>query len=61
MEPLLATIGAALVTAMTTDAWQKARDAAVELWRRTDPDRAEAVQDELAKLRERALDAFRAL
>jgi hypothetical protein len=39
--------GAALVTLMATDAWQAAREGFVQLWRRVQPHRAEAVAAEL--------------
>jgi len=39
--------GAALVTLMATDAWQAAREGFVQLWRRVQPLRAEAVAAEL--------------
>ena len=57
MEPLMVTAATALVTAMTTDAWQKARAAAVALWQRARPDQAEAVADDLGELREQAVAA----
>ncbi|MGC5000047.1 hypothetical protein [Streptomyces sp. DT195] len=39
--------GATLVTLMATDAWQTAREGFVQLWRRMQPQRAEAVAAEL--------------
>lgn len=39
--------GAALVTLMTTDAWQAAREGFVQLWRRVQAHRADAVAAEL--------------
>ncbi|MFF5568180.1 hypothetical protein ACFY7Z_25170 [Streptomyces sp. NPDC012623] len=39
--------GATLVALMVTDAWQAAREGFVQLWRRTQPQRAEAVAAEL--------------
>jgi hypothetical protein len=41
-----------LVTSMTSDAWQRARDGIVSLWRRVSPDRAETVAGELDADRE---------
>ncbi|MEE1755234.1 nSTAND1 domain-containing NTPase [Streptomyces sp. SP18CS02] len=51
---------AALVGAMTTDAWQQARAALVAWWRRMRPQQADRVDDALAESRERALTARRA-
>ncbi|MYS22519.1 hypothetical protein GA0115240_142182 [Streptomyces sp. DvalAA-14] len=39
--------GATLVTLMATDAWQAAREGFVQLWRRMQPNRAEAISAEL--------------
>ncbi|MFH8936021.1 hypothetical protein [Streptomyces griseosporeus] len=57
MDPLVATAGAALVAAMATDAWQQARAAVLELWRRTHPERVPAIEGELAEVREDVLAA----
>ena len=43
--------GAAVVRALTTDAWENARDAVVRLWQQADPRLAEAVKTELPEVR----------
>ncbi|MEW2116492.1 hypothetical protein AB0945_15110 [Streptomyces sp. NPDC005474] len=64
MEPetvlLAQSAGVTLVTLMTTDAWHRTRDGIVQLWRRMQPDRAEAVVAELDVTREDALAATEA-
>lgn len=57
MDPLVATAGTAVVAAMATDAWQQARAAVLELWRRTHPERVPAIEGELAEVREDVLAA----
>lgn len=59
MDPvtLAATAGSALVGAMATDTWAKARDAIVGMWRRGRPDRAPSVERELEQLRRQTVDA----
>ncbi|MGW3571540.1 hypothetical protein ACWDSL_48000 [Streptomyces sp. NPDC000941] len=51
MEPQLAdlarTAGSTVVTLMATDAWQRARERIVALWRRAQPDRADGIDGEL--------------
>lgn len=49
--------GVTLVTLMTTDAWSRTREGITQLWRRTQPHRAEAVLAELDATREDALAA----
>ncbi|MFF2381583.1 hypothetical protein [Streptomyces sp. NPDC058108] len=49
--------GATLVTLMATDAWQRLRDGITQLWRRTQPERAETVAAELTVCREDVLAA----
>jgi hypothetical protein len=51
VDPLILSAATALVTAMVTDGWQAAREGAVKLWRRVHPDRAPAVEAELAEVR----------
>ncbi|MFE2994837.1 hypothetical protein ACFXG4_07485 [Nocardia sp. NPDC059246] len=51
MDPLVLAAGTALVTAMATDGWTQARDAAVDLWRRVHPQRVPAIQEELEEVR----------
>jgi hypothetical protein len=55
MEPIADAVGTALVSAMTTEAWQQARAAAVALWRRVYPGRAETVKAELSETRDEIL------
>ncbi|WP_055524057.1 hypothetical protein [Streptomyces graminilatus] len=61
MEPeavlLAQSAGITLVTLMTTDAWHRTREGIAQLWRRTQPDRAEAVLAELEVTREDAVAA----
>jgi hypothetical protein len=52
--------GATLVTLMATDAWHRARDGITQLWRRTQPERAETVVAELEAGREDVLAAVAA-
>jgi hypothetical protein len=51
MDPEIATLagsaGTTVVTLMATEAWQRARDGMVALWRQVHPDRADAVSAEL--------------
>ncbi|MER6784820.1 hypothetical protein ABT330_09310 [Streptomyces sp. NPDC000658] len=49
--------GATLVTLMATDAWHRVRDGITQLWRRTQPERAETVTAELEATREDVLAA----
>ncbi|WP_149182102.1 hypothetical protein [Streptomyces sp. TRM49041] len=49
--------GATLVTLMATDAWHHVRDGITQLWRRTQPERAEIVAAELETGREDVLAA----
>ncbi|MFE6825449.1 hypothetical protein [Streptomyces sp. NPDC057690] len=49
--------GATLVTLMATDAWHRVRDGITQLWRRTQPERAETVAAELTACREDVLAA----
>ncbi|GAA1232985.1 hypothetical protein GCM10009665_24090 [Kitasatospora nipponensis] len=51
MDPEIAALatsaGGTVVTLMATEAWQRTRDGLVALWRRAEPERAEAVGGEL--------------
>ncbi|MDQ0683404.1 hypothetical protein QFZ56_002367 [Streptomyces achromogenes] len=49
--------GATLVTLMATDAWHRVRDGIAQLWRRTQPERAETVTAELEATHEDVLAA----
>jgi hypothetical protein len=51
--------GAALVTAMATDAWQAAREGIIRLWRHMQPDRADTVAAELEAGQAEVLTAVR--
>lgn len=61
MDPEIAALagsaGTTVVTLMATDAWQRIRDGMVGLWRRTYPERAEAVGVELDSTRADVLAA----
>ncbi|WBB99577.1 MULTISPECIES: hypothetical protein [unclassified Solwaraspora] len=59
IDPVAAATGAALIQAIATDAWEKARDGAVALWRRVRPQQADAVAAELAEVREEVMAARR--
>lgn|GEM_PF-1000800 len=48
---LAGSAGTTVVTLMATDAWQRLRDGVVELWRRTCPERADAIGGELEATR----------
>ncbi|PAZ14140.1 hypothetical protein CLM62_22235 [Streptomyces sp. SA15] len=49
---LASTAGTAVVTALTTNVWERTRTAVGSLWRRACPDRAETVEAELLETRE---------
>ncbi|MFH9174364.1 hypothetical protein [Streptomyces albogriseolus] len=49
--------GSTLVALMATDAWHQVRDGITQLWRRTQPERAETVAAELEAGREDVLTA----
>lgn len=61
MDPELATLASAAATAvvkaLTTTMWEQARAAIGALWRRAHPDRAEAVEAEIADTREQLVQA----
>lgn len=57
VDPMIMSAGTALVAAMATDAWQQARAAVLDLWRRRHPERVPAVEGELAEVREGLLRA----
>ncbi|WFE28492.1 hypothetical protein O7623_04575 [Solwaraspora sp. WMMD791] len=59
IDPIAAATGAALIQAIATDAWEKARDGAVALWRRVRPQQADAVAAELVEVRDEVLIARR--
>ncbi|MEU2243537.1 hypothetical protein ABZ572_29470 [Streptomyces sp. NPDC018338] len=44
---LAGTAGTTLVTLLTTEAWQRVSDGITSLWRRAEPERAEAISAEL--------------
>nr|WP_206324382.1 hypothetical protein [Streptomyces sp. HNM0574] len=54
---MAATAGSALVTQLTTEAWQGARDRFVALWRRARPERAEGLAAEIEATRDDLLAA----
>ncbi|MFD6974521.1 hypothetical protein [Streptomyces sp. NPDC059979] len=47
MAALVGTAGTTLVASLTTEAWQRTRDGFASLWRRAQPERAEAITAEL--------------
>jgi hypothetical protein len=55
MEPelidLARSAGSTVVTLMATDAWERAREGVVALWRRVSPSRADGVEEELEAAR----------
>lgn len=51
MDPITVAAASVLVHAMSTDAWQQAQAAMVELWRRVAPDQGEAIHAELTQTR----------
>ncbi|MFJ6730396.1 hypothetical protein ACIQPQ_36400 [Streptomyces sp. NPDC091281] len=57
MDPIVLAAGTALVGAMATDAWQQARAAVVDLWRRVHADQADGVGSELDAVHTRILTA----
>lgn len=61
MQPELTSVaqsaGTTLVTLMTTDIWQRAREGITRLWQRIQPHRAELVSAELDASRQDALTA----
>ncbi|MDG4766158.1 hypothetical protein O7632_32150 [Solwaraspora sp. WMMD406] len=59
IDPIAAATGAALIQAIATDAWEKARDGAVALWRRVRPQQADTIGAELAEVRDEVLTARR--
>ncbi|MFH0245293.1 hypothetical protein ACGRHY_23395 [Streptomyces sp. HK10] len=64
MDPEIAALagsaGTTVLTLMVTDAWERARDGVVSLWRRVHPDRADAVGAELEATRSDLLAAAEA-
>lgn len=57
MDPITQAAGAALVQAITTDAWQQVKDAFVKLWHRIHPEGDVRVGVDLDELRAQALQA----
>ncbi|MER7485604.1 hypothetical protein ABTY20_06755 [Streptomyces sp. NPDC126497] len=57
MDPIVVSAGSALVAAMATDGWERARAALVSLWQRVRPEQAGTVGAELATVRARLLIA----
>ncbi|MER6099514.1 hypothetical protein ABT154_27420 [Streptomyces sp. NPDC001728] len=57
MVELARAAGAAVITVMATDAWERTRDGVVALWRRVSPSRADGVAGELEATREDLLAA----
>jgi hypothetical protein len=57
MDPFILAAATAIVSAMATDAWQQARSAITQLWRRVHPERVAAIVGELAEVRGEVLAA----
>ncbi len=57
VDPIVVAFGTALVGAMATDVWQRARASVVALWRRVHPQHADIVEADLEGLRGQVLDA----
>jgi hypothetical protein len=57
VDPIVVAFGTALVGAMATDVWQRARASVVALWRRVHPQQADTVEADLEGLRAQILDA----
>ncbi|MDW6060011.1 hypothetical protein SAZ11_20865 [Streptomyces sp. FXJ1.4098] len=57
MVALAGTAGTTLVTMLTTEAWQSVREGFASLWRRAQPDRADAISAELEATRSDLLAA----
>jgi|SRR5215471_18355244 len=52
MDQFVLTAANTLIAAMATDGWNEARAGAVALWHRVHPDRAPAIESELAEVRD---------
>lgn len=57
MEAIVIAVGTALVGAMATDSWARARDAVVTWWRQVRPEHADEVSRDLDQLRAEAVTA----
>ncbi|MGW6144067.1 hypothetical protein [Streptomyces sp. NPDC055140] len=57
MAVLAGTAGTTLVTLLTTEVWQRARDGVASLWRRAEPERAGVISAELEVTRRELLAA----
>ncbi|MES4904821.1 MULTISPECIES: hypothetical protein [unclassified Streptomyces] len=57
MVALASAAGTTLVTTLTTEAWQSVREGFASLWRRAQPDRADAISAELDATRNDLLTA----
>jgi len=55
MDQLVSTASNALIAAMATDGWNEVRASVGALWRRVHPDRAPAIESELAEVRDEIL------
>jgi hypothetical protein len=54
---LVAAVASGLIAAMTSDVWEQAHSAIVELWRRVHPGRAQTIGAELVEARQEAIAA----
>ncbi|KUO06072.1 hypothetical protein [Streptomyces caeruleatus] len=57
LAALVSSAATAIVSALATDGWEKAKDVAGEFWRRVHPERAEMVEAELVDTRAELLAA----
>jgi hypothetical protein len=57
MDPFILAAATAIVSSMATGAWQQARSAVSQLWRRMHPERVAAIDGELAEVRSEVLAA----
>jgi hypothetical protein len=57
MDPLVLAAATAVVTAMSTDGWQQAREVVVKLWRRGRPDHLPAIEADLDDTRAEVVTA----
>ncbi|WP_069743875.1 hypothetical protein [Streptomyces sp. EN23] len=64
MDPQIVTVagaaGTAIVSAMATDGWQRARDGVVALWQRFRPESAEAIHEDFEENRRVLVNALQA-
>lgn len=57
MDPFILAAATAIVSSMATEAWQQARSAVGQLWRRVHPERVAAIDGDLVEVRSEVLAA----